>query len=219
MGNCCDLVINTILCKKSINSRHGKLTKQIINSLEITPIEKLVLNNRYINVMRQMDYNTKKTTFLFNTLSIIITLGSILVSTLLSIDSSRTINYKSNTTDISNDIELQKHYIYWITLCISLIVTIANAFIKLFSIDQTYIIRHFRYNELRREGWLFFLLAGPYIKYKTHSIAIKTFIFNIEKIKTNQIREEYAPESTSSKEEISYETIETNINTNSTIIV
>ena len=209
---------NILFCRKNINSRHRRLTREIINELDITNLQRLVLNNRYINVMKQMDYNTKKTTFLFNTLSIIITLGSILVSTLLSVDNSKSIVYNSNSTENLNQVELQKHYIYWITLGISLVVTISNAFIKLFSIDQTYIIRHFRYNELRREGWLFFLLAGPYIKYKKHSLAIKTFIYNIEKIKTNQIREEYAPESTSSKEEISYENIE-NINISNTTIV
>ena len=46
-------------------------------------------------------------------------------------------------------------------------------------------------NHLKSEGWLFLEMAGEYSRYSSHQSAFQTFCNNIEKIKTEQVKEEY----------------------------
>ena len=46
-------------------------------------------------------------------------------------------------------------------------------------------------NHLISEGWLFLELSGDYSRFTTHQDAFQTFCNNVEKIKTEQIQEEY----------------------------
>ena len=204
MGNLCYSIFS--VCSPSKASNFPKLTGDIINNLDVTPLQKLVLVNRYIKVVESMDIKTKNTSNIYHILSLLITVGSILVPSLLSIQEKP---FKYTEIEGEGTIEEQAHNVFWVTFVISLIVSMANGIIKLFSIDQTYIIRHLRYNDLRREGWLFFLLAGPYLKYSNHKKAIRAFIYNIEKIKTNQLKEEFTPESADGKEMNTYDSIST----------
>ena len=207
MGNICYSMFS--ICSPSKASNFPRLTDEIINKLDITPLQKLVLENRYIKVVETMDIKTKNTSNIYHMLSLLITVGSILVPSLLSIQEKPFKYTEVEGEGGEGEVKEQAHNVFWVTFVISLIVSMANGVIKLFSIDQTYIIRHLRYNDLRREGWLFFLLAGPYLKYSTHKKAIRAFIYNIEKIKTNQLKEEYTPESADKKEINTYESIST----------
>ena len=155
MGNLCYSMFS--VCSPSRASNFPKLTGDIINNLDVTPLQKLVLVNRYIKVVESMDIKTKNTSNIYHILSLLITVGSILVPSLLSIQEKP---FKYTEIEGEGTVEEQAHNVFWVTFVISLIVSMANGVIKLFSIDQTYIIRHLRYNDLRREGWLFFLLAG-----------------------------------------------------------
>ena len=90
-----------------------------------------------------------------------------------------------------------EHNIYWATWSISLLVTLSNAMLRLFSLDKTYITRKLKSSHLKSEGWLFLELAGEYSVYRTHQMGL--FILqSIEKIKTEQITEEYTFESITS---------------------
>ena len=193
--------MGNILCFCRKSSDFKDLTVEIIEQLEISDLDKLILNNRFIKIVSQMDIATKYTSSAYHCLSLMITVGSILVPAMLSVQDKPLIRH--DTTDYEK--ERQAHRIFWTTFAIALFVSIANGVIKLFSIDQTYIIRHMRYNDMRREGWLFFELTGPYKKYRRHSQAIKAFIYNIEKIKTNHLKEEYTPENSDQKELNTYD--------------
>jgi hypothetical protein len=129
-----------------------------------------------------------------------ITVGSILVPALLSVD-----NRPFTPSGDPSEDEKSRHEnnVFWATWGISLVVSLSNGIVKLFSYDKTYIIRHLRFNELKREGWLFFTLSGPYVGL-THREAVKTFIQTIEIIKSNQIREEYLPQHDNNKEYAKY---------------
>ena len=194
----------------SRTSDFRELTNDIVDKLEISDLDKLILKNRFIKIVTQMDISTKYTARLYNILGLFITVGSIIVPALLSVQDKPFASHDIN--DYEKDV--QSHRIFWTTFAIALLVSISNGIIKLFSVDQTYIIRHLRYNDMRREGWLFFQLAGPYKKYKRHSQAIKPFIFNIEKIKTNQLKEEYTPENSDQKEMNTYESVNSLIKNN-----
>ena len=202
MGNCFSRV--------SLNSHYPTITADIIDNLELTELNKLIIINRYVRMMQKLDTSTYNTTFMFNFFSILITIGSILVPALLSIENkSFFVTQTVNATNDNNqkEVNIQSHYIFWITFSISVVVTVSNGIIKLFAIDKTYIIRHLRYNDLRRQGWLFFSLAGPYIKYNSHNEAIRPFLFNIEKLRSNQILEEFTPETSATKEQLTYDIV------------
>ena len=64
--------------------------------------------------------------------------------------------------------------------------------------DRTYITRKIKSNHLKSEGWLFLELAGDYSNYDSHQDAFIHFCNQIEKIKTEQITEEYTFESSMS---------------------
>ena len=70
-------------------------------------------------------------------------------------------------------------------------VTMSNALVRLFSFDKTAITRKLRMNHLKSEGWLFLELAGSYSQFETLQGAFQTFCNNIERIKTEQVEEEY----------------------------
>ena len=77
-------------------------------------------------------------------------------------------------------------------------VTLSNAMLRLFSLDKTYITRKLKSNHLKSEGWLFLELSGEYSKFETHQDGFTYFCNQIEKIKTEQITEEYTFESITS---------------------
>ena len=70
--------------------------------------------------------------------------------------------------------------------------------LRLFSLDKTYITRKLKSSHLKSEGWLFLELAGEYSVYRTHQEGFVHFCNQIEKIKTEQITEEYTFESITS---------------------
>ena len=184
-------------CNKS---QYPALTDHIITNMDIDEVDRMVVRNRYIKMLSHMEVATKFVTFTYSTLSLFITVGSILVPALLSVDN-RPFTPDGDPSD--NEKSRHENNVFWATWGISLVVSLSNGIIKLFSYDKTYIIRHLRFNELKREGWLFFTLSGPYIGL-THREAVKMFIQTIEIIKSNQIREEYLPQHDNNKEYAKY---------------
>ena len=104
------------------------------------------------------------------------------------------ISIQDKTFDVNSGEEEQKQHennIYWASWGISLMVTMSNALVRLFSFDKTAITRKLRMNHLKSEGWLFLELAGSYSEFETLQDAFQTFCNNIERIKTEQVEEEY----------------------------
>ena len=170
--------------KSEFSSRFDQLVSMDDNELD--PMSKQILKNRYINLVNSMEVASKRSSFWYTTFNVITTTGSIIVPALLSIQD-RT--FQSNATD--QDLDTHENSVYWATWGVSLAVTLSNAFLRLFSLDKTYITRKIKSNHLKSEGWLFLELAGEYSKYPSHQQAFITFCNQIEKIKTQQITEEY----------------------------
>ncbi len=120
-----------------------------------------------------------------------ITVGSLLVPALLSIQNSD----KSFTYTASNFAA----QIYWTTFVISLLVTTFNGILTLFKVDKKYYFLHTHLERLRSEGWQYFSLTGRYAVLKekdkekagTHQNQFVQFIHIVEKIKMKQVQEEY----------------------------
>ena len=112
---------------------------------------------------------------------VIVTVGSLIVPALLSIQMS----------------ESGKELTYWTTWTISLFVTICNALLTLFKFDKRYYYLHTCVEQLHSEGWQYIELSGKYSGFNTpairptHSNQFVYFCHAIEKIRMRQIEEEY----------------------------
>ena len=213
--------MGNIGAKFGLNSNYKSLTKDVIRTINLTEFNKLVLRKRYVQMMEQLDKKRATTRLWYGIFTFIITLGSILVPAFISIEdktlllpssTNKTTYYNLNenteatsSNNITNIIqpeivtheeiqEFQNHILFWTTFIISLMVTICNALMKLYSIDKIYIIRHLKYDELRREGWFFYTLTGEYAKYNTNDEAFRLFITRIEAIKSMLLHDELTPE-------------------------
>ena len=170
--------------KSEFSSRFGQLVSMEDNKLD--EMSKQILRNRYINLVNSLEVSSKRSSFWFTTLNTITTIGSIIVPALISIQD-RT--FQANATD--QDHINHENNIYWASWGVSLTVTLSNALLRLFSLDKTYITRKIKSNHLKSEGWLFLELAGDYSQYSSHQLGFTHFCNQIEKIKTEQITEEY----------------------------
>ncbi len=213
--------MGNIGAKFGFTSNYKSLTRDVIRTIELSEFNKLVLKKRYVQMMEQLDKKRATTRLWYGIFTFIITLGSILVPAFISIEdktfvlptsSNKTTYYNLNSNQILNNDnqteiiqqpeiitheeiqEFQDHILFWTTFVISLMVTICNALMKLYSIDKIYIIRHLKYDELRREGWFFYTLTGEYAKYDTNDEAFRLFITRIEAIKSMLLHDELTPE-------------------------
>lgn len=177
--------------KSEFSSRFSQLVSMEDNKLN--EMSKQILRNRYISLVNSLEVKSKRSGFWFSTLTTFTTVGSIIVPALISIQD-RT--FQTNATD--QDQINHENGIYWGTWGVSLMVTLSNAMLRLFSLDKTYITRKLKSNHLKSEGWLFLELSGEYSKFETHQDGFTYFCNQIEKIKTEQITEEYTFESITS---------------------
>lgn len=118
---------------------------------------------------------------MFHASRIIITVGSLIVPALLSIQGTSTVNPT----------------IYWGTWTVSLLVTICNALLALFKFDKRYYYLHTVLEKLISEGWQYIELTGKYSGYNTpgvtptHENQFMYFCHAVEKIRMKQVEEEY----------------------------
>jgi hypothetical protein len=206
MYNCFNWAVNY----SAFKSRFSELLNNENNDKPtLDEYSKTILKNRYIKMVNAIEIRSRRASFWYSTLSALTTIGSILVPGLLAIQE-RTFN--ANSTGYEK-IE-HENKIYWTTWGISLMVTLSNAMVKLFSFDTTYITRKLRCNHLKSEGWLYLELAGRYSKFETHQDAFKTFCDKIEEIRTEQIKEEYTFNSSSSVPSTNKQVHDENMNNN-----
>ena len=155
----------------------------------LTTIQKTILIQRYIPLLNEYENRSIYFAVVFHTSRFIITVGSLIVPALLSIQYS-TPGQTSGASDFS-------YQIYWVTWVISLLVTISNGILTLFKIDKKYYLLHTNLEHLRSEGWQFLGLSGRYSGFYTpnqtpsHSNQFLFFCHTVEKIKMKQVEEEY----------------------------
>lgn len=154
-----------------------------IRDLELTDNRKEVLIERYSSLVNELNNKTYRITVLFHAARIMITVGSLIVPALLSIQ------YPS-----SGSINI---VIYWSTWIISLLVTICNGILALFKVDKQYYYLHTVREQLISDGWQYIELTGKYSGFytpkviPTHENQFIYFCHSVEKIRMRQIQEEY----------------------------
>jgi hypothetical protein len=155
----------------------NKIDKQILELIceinDLTDFQKKILQNRYVDQVKFYLKKSNRYGFLYYTLNLIITIGSIFLPALLAIQNNDT----------------YKEQIYWLTWIVSLIITISNGIIQLYSINTLYIVYNQVKEKLITEGWRYLQLSGKY-KNKNHSLAFKDFCLKIEELKMKQVQKE-----------------------------
>ena len=164
-------------------------SKSIDALVSLSALQKLILLERFIPLMNEYEQRCFFFAVLFHTMRFIITVGSLIVPALLSIQYS-TPGQVAGTSEFS-------YQIYWVTWVISLLVTISNGVLTLFKVEKKYYLLHTNLEHLRSEGWQFIGLSGRYSGFYTpndkpsHSNQFLFFCHTVEKIKMKQVEEEY----------------------------
>lgn len=163
----------------------------VLQELDLTPIQKKILEERYILLIQDTKRRTYRISIIYNLSHTIVTVGSIIVPALLSIQ------YTDTSSIISTDTRNTNNEIYWATWVISLLVTICNGLLTLFKIDKKYLYLHTNVEHLMSEGWQYAELSGKYSGFftprvkPTHSNQFIFFCHSIEKIRMRQVEDEY----------------------------
>jgi hypothetical protein len=163
--------------------------RNILQELELTELQKQIITIRYLSILENFQRRARNYSYIFFSGHFIITVGSLFVPALLSIQ-----NSDKNFTSSGTEFTIQ---IYWSTFVISILVTIFNGILTLFKVDKKYYFLNTTLERLRSEGWQYFSLTGRYhgqfksgINYN-HDNQFIYFTHHIEKIKMKQVEEEY----------------------------
>jgi hypothetical protein len=163
--------------------------QNILEGLELTNVQKEIIKTRYLHILENFQRRTRNYSVIFFIGHFIITVGSLLVPALMSIQNSdRNMTFSGMNFPV---------HMYWTTFVISLLVTTFNGILTLFKVDKKYYFLNTTLERLRSEGWQYFSLTGRYsghlIQHQqpTHTNQFMFFTHYIEKIKMKQVEEEY----------------------------
>jgi len=154
---------------------------ELIDRLDdLKAIQKDIIKWRYRFLMAEYRRRCRIYSMLFYILRITMTVGSLAVPALLSIQS-------SNTAAM-----------YWFTWSLSLAVTTANGILTLFKLDKRFFTLHATAERLRTETYQFIMLSGRYSGHHghhglkpTHASQYVYYCSQLEKIHMKQIDEEF----------------------------
>lgn len=155
----------------------------VLETIPLEPLKKKILLARYNQLVLELEEQAFRIAICFHTSRSIITVGSLIVPALLSIQYTN-----GNTSNLS---------IYWTTWVVSLLVTICNGLSTLLKLDKNYYHLHTVREQLISDGWQYAELTGKYSGFHTphrtatHENQFLYFSHSIEKIRMQQIQEEY----------------------------
>ena len=154
----------------------------IVRDLVLNDYQKTILRQRYLNEVLLYDKKAKVAEFFYMFLSMFVTISSIILPALLSIQE---IDY----SDDEKKDEAFKKRVYWGAFIVSLLITISNGIIQFLSLHKQFVSFNQTKEQLLAEGWYYFELSGRY-KEKTHGSAFIEFCEQVEKIKKKQVDKE-----------------------------
>ena len=163
--------------------------KAVIQHLELSLVQKEIIETRFLHILQNLQKRTRNHAIIYFVGHFIITVGSLFVPALISIQNS---DKEYALTNGPFNVHM-----YWSTFAISLLVTMWNAVLTLFRIDKKYYFLNTILERLRSEGWQYMSLTGRYSghltpgKKPTHQNQFIHFTHYVEKIKMKQIEEEY----------------------------
>ena len=153
------------------------LIQNAIKETVLSPEQKKALLERLSSLLTEYYWRSLRFSISFHGLRITITVGSLIVPALLSIQSTANI--------------------YWVVWVLSLLVTISNGIMSLLKVDKKYYVLNTTYQHLLSEAWQFVYLSGKYSGYYTptqkasHENQYIYFCNKIEKIRMKHVEDEY----------------------------
>jgi hypothetical protein len=168
-------------------SRHIHAVTSSLETVDIDIPQRKAITARYTLLLHTYSKRVKKYSCSFHSLRLIITIGSLIVPALLSVQ-------YTNENTIPSDISVK---VYWIVWVLSLFVTISNGVVTLLKIDKKYYSLHTVYQQLLSEGWQYIHLTGKYNGLKTpgiqptHENQYTHFCHSIDKIHMKSVEDEY----------------------------
>ena len=149
---------------------------------DLTDHQRTSIKYRYRFLMNEYRRRAFQYSIIFYILRTTMTVGSLAVPALLSI--------QANTSNL-----------YWFTWALSLAVTTANGITTLFKVETRYLTLHTTMENLRTETWQYLELAGRYsghhghVVTPTHKNQYVYYCSRIEKIRMKQVGEEFVKHS------------------------
>jgi len=176
-----------MVCKSRVfpqahNYSQIQLITEAFDVIGIDNNQKLIIKHRFTSLLQEYGDRSWKYSISFHTLRITITIGSLIVPAILSVQ------FTGSQTSES---------IYWIVWFLSLLVTISNALVTLLKVDKKYYTLNTVFHHIVSEGWLYIELSGKYSGYKTpgetptHKNQFVYFCHSLEKIRMKQVEDEY----------------------------
>ena len=176
-------------CQMNLNS--FRAIEESIQTLPLTSIQKSILELRFISLLHKYRKRSMYYSCSFNSLRITISIGSLIVPALLSVQ------YTPGSGSGQGGISDMNVSMYWIVWTLSLLVTISNAFIALLKVDKKYYTLNTTYQHLLSEGWQFIELSGKYSGFyvpsevSTHQNQFIFFCNILEKIRMRNVQDEF----------------------------
>ncbi len=173
-----------------LKNAHIQAIDQSLRLVGLSEPQKTLLLNRFMTVLR--DYQRRKIRYSvsFHFLRAMITVGSLIVPALLSVQYTSG-NVSLTSANISSEV-------YWIVWILSLFVTISNGVMSLMKVDKKYFVFHSVFEQLLSEAWQYIELTGRYsgqhtpgVQTATHTNQFTYFCHQIEKIRMKQVEDEY----------------------------
>ncbi len=164
--------------------------QQALTNVILTPLQRSILEKRFVELVNQFAFRCMLLSVFFHTSRSVITVGSLIVPALLSIQ-------YTDASPSSQSSNTMSYQIYWVTWVISLLVTTFNGVQNIFKFEKKYYFLHTTIERLRSEGWQYIELSGRYSGFytpdetPTHENQFVFFCAAVEKIKMHQVEEEY----------------------------
>jgi hypothetical protein len=148
---------------------------------DLTLQQRAAIKERYRFLMAEYGWRCRFYTVLFYVLRITMTVGSLAVPAMLS---------------LNNLEDKEAKGLYWGTWGLSLAVTTANGLLTLFKLDKRFFMLHAVAEKLRSETWQYLTLSGRYSGHyggvrPTHRNQYVYYTYKIEKIRMQHINDEY----------------------------
>lgn len=171
--------------------------QQALATITLDATQRTIIEERYVHLLDISRARCRRMARLFHLNRSIVTLGSILVPALLSIQH----------VDIGNAVPTYNQGVFWTTWILSLLVTASNGIMTMFKLDKKYYLLHASYEQLKSEGWQYIALTGKYRRPPPltdlsgaligaaspgpHQIHFELFAQTVERIRMRQMEEEY----------------------------
>ena len=150
--------------------------------------QKYVVYDRMVDLLYEYHDRSCRYSSSFHTLRVVITIGSLIVPALLSVQ-----YMDGQVSPVSATMSSQ---VYWTVWVLSLLVTMSNGIMTLLKIDKKHFVMNTTFQHLLSECWQFIELSGRYSvshdgNQNNHDQQFLAFCHMLEKIRMKQVQDEY----------------------------